>query len=227
MYINPDYPLLLPVTIARCWTYRGQESTLDLALTALTFALATYGTLMGAPAVLVPAQAWLGGLVLLGKHLLLRDDGDVGRRRADRPLFPDVHSASVPERPVRWSSVVAYGPRPARAAGFAAWTKNDGSCSSSSCWPSGSAGRRMPAPGGTMAASCRFFCQAWPPLSLALPVSNWPSPRRVTSWRGRVWQPPLHDFSMPVGMCGLPWRSCPSCSKSGQDSSRCSRSTPS
>ena len=38
---QPDYPLLLPASVARVWAYAGHESTLGPALIAIVFGIAS------------------------------------------------------------------------------------------------------------------------------------------------------------------------------------------
>lgn len=64
---NPDYPLLLPLSVARSWNYIGSETTLVPAALAFLFTFAVVGVIFGSLCVLRSrAQGYAGALVLLG-----------------------------------------------------------------------------------------------------------------------------------------------------------------
>jgi hypothetical protein len=64
---KPDYPFLLPATLARFWMYLGGETALVQVLAAMLFTFATAGLLVSSLSRLRNGQlALLGGLVLLG-----------------------------------------------------------------------------------------------------------------------------------------------------------------
>jgi hypothetical protein len=125
MFIAPDYPLLLPATVARCWTYLGSEATLAPGAVALTFALAAVGVLASAVAVLRGAtQGLLAGAVLLGTAYFLET---AGMQIADVPAGYYFLAAAAPlavrDRADRgWGLSALAGV----TVGFAAWTKNEG-----------------------------------------------------------------------------------------------------
>jgi Dolichyl-phosphate-mannose-protein mannosyltransferase len=64
---KPDYPFLLPATLARFWMYLGRETALVQVLMAMLFTFATAGLLVSSLSLLRDRkQALLAGLVLLG-----------------------------------------------------------------------------------------------------------------------------------------------------------------
>lgn len=64
---HPDYPLLLPGFIARCWKYAGSDTTFVPAAVSFLFTFSTVGLLCASLSVLRSrAQAFLAGLLLLG-----------------------------------------------------------------------------------------------------------------------------------------------------------------
>jgi hypothetical protein len=121
-----DYPLLLPLSIARGWHYLGRESQLVPAAIALLFTFATAGTLFAGLAVLRGwSQGALAGLLLLGT-VFFPQLGFV--QVADVPLsffylasltLLAVHDTLAPGQR---SVLVAAG----LMTGFATWTKNEG-----------------------------------------------------------------------------------------------------
>src|SRR5207248_3941268 len=63
---HADYPLLVPASIARCWSYSGAESASALVFIALLFTLATAGLLVSALSALrSTGQGLLAGTILL------------------------------------------------------------------------------------------------------------------------------------------------------------------
>lgn len=121
-----DYPLLVPLSIARLWTYAGQEGTLAPSLVAAVFTLGAVGLLVaGLAALRGMGQAAAGGLALLSTPFFFQ----LGASQvADVPLaffvlgtmvLYALHDAlSEPD----WRLAAAAG----MLAGLAAWTKNDG-----------------------------------------------------------------------------------------------------
>ena len=121
-----DYPLLVPLSVARCWAYQGRETTAAPAGVAFAFTLATVGLLVAALAALRGrTQGTLGGLVLMSAPLLF-EGGSM--QFADVPLAYFILAATAAlaigdhagrDAP-RWSAAAGM------MAGFAAWTKNEG-----------------------------------------------------------------------------------------------------
>ncbi len=71
---HPDYPLLLPGLVARCWAVLGRAAEVVPVLTAAAFTLATIGLLIAALATLRgPTAAWLSGLALAGTPFFIAD----------------------------------------------------------------------------------------------------------------------------------------------------------
>lgn len=122
---HPDYPLLLPATIARCWQYMGKETQIVPVITAGFFTFATIGLLFSSLWLLKGSgQALLGGIVLAGTP----DFVILGSMQyADVPLgffFLAVlvllsFQERLPENPK--ISLLA-----GMMAGFSCWTKNEG-----------------------------------------------------------------------------------------------------
>jgi hypothetical protein len=125
MYTAADYPLLLPATVARCWTYAGNVTLAGPALVALAFAIATVAGL-GAALVLSrsPVQGLLTVLLLLGTTYYLETTGMLV---ADVPIGFYYLAAPallhLSDRAGGRRGLVAIA---GAMAGFAAWTKNDG-----------------------------------------------------------------------------------------------------
>ena len=122
----PDYPLLLPASIARWWTYLGDDPTLVPALVAMLFTFATIGLASSSLGLFrSKGQGLLAGVVLLGTPFLIKHGAS---QYGDVPLgffmLATLVAFSLHEK--------AAGHRdglPALAgmlAGFAAWTKNEG-----------------------------------------------------------------------------------------------------
>jgi hypothetical protein len=121
-----DYPLLVPLSVARLWTYLDNESTWAPAALALGFTLATWGLLVSALAALRGrTQGLIGGIALLATPQLFEHGS---YQFADVPLayyfLATLAAQALGDRaegdPLRWK--VAAG----MMAGFAAWTKNEG-----------------------------------------------------------------------------------------------------
>jgi Dolichyl-phosphate-mannose-protein mannosyltransferase len=123
---HADYPLLLPVSVARCWNIIGNETPLAPATIALLFTLATAGALGALVGALRGATAGvLAALALLGTSTFIR----VGLGQiADVPLgfyilaavgLVCLHDRTGDGRP---GELMLAG----LMAGFAAWTKNEG-----------------------------------------------------------------------------------------------------
>jgi hypothetical protein len=129
---HPDYPLLLPVTIARLWAYSGGESTAVPAIVAGLFMTATAG------AVVVLAGKWgrvgskdpdpifpglLAGTALLAARTYV---AQASCMCADVPLgyyiLVSIGLAVLGATTANGAFLVIAG----AAAGLAAWTKNEG-----------------------------------------------------------------------------------------------------
>jgi len=123
---HADYPLLLPATVARLWSFSGDTSPYVAAvvgawLSAATVLLcgATVGVLRGR------GPALLAAVTLLGTGFFVRQSAT---QYADVPLSYFMLAATAAlvvaettaERPARWLGVAGL------CAGLAAWTKNEG-----------------------------------------------------------------------------------------------------
>jgi hypothetical protein len=123
---HPDYPLLVPANVARCWAYAGAETTLTPQLLAVAFGAAVTGLLASGVALLrTPSQGFLAGIVLLAT-----------------PQFVELTTAQYADGPLAFYVLAgvllfeAYDRlerKPARlpllaglVIGMAAWTKNEG-----------------------------------------------------------------------------------------------------
>lgn len=123
---HPDYPLLVPLSVARFWACLGNDTTLAPRILALVYLFATAGTFVGLLALLRGwKQAFLAGVVLLGSYALV-DRGTW--QNADLPLA--YYYLAV-------CGVLCLSDRLAGSnrtclvlagvlAGLAAWTKNEG-----------------------------------------------------------------------------------------------------
>jgi hypothetical protein len=121
--MHPEYPPMLPASIARLWSYAGGERTLVPALVAGVFTFALLGLLTGALALLRgPAAGLAGALVLLGSASVL-DQGTF--QYADIPLaFFLAASIAAALLAARYGDTALA--LSGVAAGLCAWTKNEG-----------------------------------------------------------------------------------------------------
>ena len=142
---QPDYPLLLPASVARVWAYAGHESTLGPALIAMVFGIACVTLVV---TTLDGQRRWIAGALMLGATTFLTQ---VPSQCADVPLacfivatlavtFGDGLRIPPPGSriPPPGSRIPGPGSRipnpesriPALLAGataaMAAWTKNEG-----------------------------------------------------------------------------------------------------
>lgn len=123
---HPDYPLLLPASVTRAWTYLGGEDLAAPALVGALFTLATVGLLTSAVASLRgPLQGYLAGLALLATSQFL-DRG--ASQYADVPLaFFLLATCSLLCLYERWADgTQALLAAAGLSAGLMAWTKNEG-----------------------------------------------------------------------------------------------------
>ncbi|MDD5541563.1 MAG: glycosyltransferase family 39 protein [Acidobacteriia bacterium] len=125
-WTHPDYPLLLPATVARVWTYLGRDPSLVSALIACLFLLSTVGLLVSGLALLKGREeGYLAGMLLLGTPLFVRIGGS---QMADLPLS---YFLLVPLVLICLYDQSAKPPRgllilTGLFVGCAAWTKNEG-----------------------------------------------------------------------------------------------------
>jgi hypothetical protein len=123
-WTHSDYPLLLPLSVARMWAFAG-ETQLVPALIGLMFMSGTLGLLVTSVSHLrTRTQGYLAGLVLLEPFLFFR----VGTYEyADTPLGFFLLAALVifclnDKMAGSYRLLILAG----MMAGFAAWTKNEG-----------------------------------------------------------------------------------------------------
>lgn len=123
---NPDYPLLLPTNVARIWTYLGEEALVGSALIAFTFSFATLALLVSAVRLLRGrTQAYAGGLILLATAYFVEHGA---AQYADMPLSFFILATIVllnlqDEASGSKAGLLSLA---GLAAGFAAFTKNEG-----------------------------------------------------------------------------------------------------
>jgi len=129
---HPDYPLLLPASIAHFWTYLGRDDPRVPASISFFFTFATVGVLFSALSILRGrAQAMLGAIALLATPTFIEQGA---WQYADVPLSFFYLATAVllclhDEKTLQASSKPPAGGLLALAgvaAGFAAWTKNEG-----------------------------------------------------------------------------------------------------
>jgi dolichyl-phosphate-mannose-protein mannosyltransferase len=123
---HPDYPLLLPATVARMWTYAGGETVLAPASVAMLFTAATVGVLYSSVSILrSPAQGALAAVLLLATPFFVVHGAS---QYADVPLAFFFLATFVllclhevwPDNAQRLLVLAGL------TAGLAAWTKNEG-----------------------------------------------------------------------------------------------------
>jgi hypothetical protein len=123
---HTDYPLLVPASVARLWTYSGHDLAIWPALLAVIFTYATVGLTVSAVATLrTKSQGFLAGMVLVSAPFFIEHGAS---EYADVPLSFFVLATLVllcmqeQRAPASWRLLVLAG----ITAGFAGWTKNEG-----------------------------------------------------------------------------------------------------
>jgi len=123
---HPDYPLLLPMTIARGWHYAGNASTTIAAGVSITFALAGTFAIAGVVGILRgQTMGLLAGMLVIGSKYFIRHGA---YQYADTPLaFYFVLALGsllliAESKQHRISLWLLVG----LMCGHAAWTKNEG-----------------------------------------------------------------------------------------------------
>lgn len=122
---HPDYPLLLPGAIARCWTLSGNNSLVIPAVIANLYTVATAGLLYCSLAIVRSRNhALLAGLVLVGTPLFIFYGSS---QYADVPLsffiLATISLFYIRDTMCRGFHVVCLA---GMMAGCAAWTKDEG-----------------------------------------------------------------------------------------------------
>ena len=124
-WTSRDYPLLIPVSIVRIWSYLDNDSTIAPILVAALFTFSTVGLLISSLSVIrSKSTGLLAGLVLVGSHYFLKTGAF---QIADIPLgfyiLGTIVLFSLQERFDSNSRVLILA---GAMAGLAAWTKNEG-----------------------------------------------------------------------------------------------------
>lgn len=121
---HADYPLLISGSIARAWAYLGEQAPVAPWVISILFSFSTVALLVVAVAQLRNwTTALIGGLVLLGTPFL----GYAGGELSDIPVGYFMLTATAlvvmgAQDPENKGQLILAG----IAAGFAAWTKNEG-----------------------------------------------------------------------------------------------------
>lgn len=124
-WTHPDYPLLVPASVARAWAYVGYDAPSVAGLISALFGLATVALLVAAVARRRnPVVALVGGLVLLGTPFFVTFSSN---QHADIPLaFYILAAVTLIALRAEDSRDAGMSALLGAAAGFAAWTKNEG-----------------------------------------------------------------------------------------------------
>ena len=122
---HPAYPLMLPGIVALCWTLARGESTLAPAGVAFLFTFGVAGILVSALGILRgKTQAFIAGTVLLGGVSLIVNGAN---QYADIPVgFFMLATLALLCLQERHPDDLRFTILAGLAAGFAAWTKNEG-----------------------------------------------------------------------------------------------------
>ena len=123
-YSHPDYPLLLPLSVARGWTFAGDDTVLVPILLGALFAGATVATAaLSVARARTPAHGLMTATAILASPAFLKW---APSQCADVPVglyilasFVMFGYATVRDRPLWWLLA-------GLSAGLAAWTKNEG-----------------------------------------------------------------------------------------------------
>jgi hypothetical protein len=119
---QPDYPMLLPASVARVWAYAGHESTLGPSLIAIVFGIASVTLVVMA---IDGRRGWIAGALILGANTFL---AQVPSQCADIPLacFIVATLAVACGDVLRGSDARIPAVVAGAASAMAAWTKNEG-----------------------------------------------------------------------------------------------------
>jgi hypothetical protein len=122
---HPDYPLLLPASVARTWAYAGQETTLGPAMIATVLGMASVAFVVTA---LDGRRAWIAGALIVCGSMFL---AQIPSQCADVPLACFIvatlaaawgrQGIRLQQESPRMSAMVAGA-----SCAMAAWTKNEG-----------------------------------------------------------------------------------------------------
>jgi len=119
---QPDYPLLLPASVARVWAYAGHESTFGPAFIAMVFGMASVVLVV---TTLRGRVAWIAGTLILAASAFLTQ---VASQCADVPLafFILAALAVACGDGLHWQGHRTGALVAGALSGMAAWTKNEG-----------------------------------------------------------------------------------------------------
>lgn len=124
---HPDYPLLLPTTVARLWKYLGTEALWAPMSAAFLITFSSLGVVCSSLALLRNKQvAYLAGIVVLGVNMFVAlgawqyADTTVGLFILSTLILTAIYD-SAPKRENSGLLVLAGA-----TAAFCAWTKNEG-----------------------------------------------------------------------------------------------------
>lgn len=122
---HTDYPLLVPLSVARCWKYAGYESVVMPILTAGFFCMATIGIMTSSLSLIYDKQRGsLAGLILLGTPFFIVHSAS---QYADIPLAFYMLAAlallCMYDRNQENTGLLFLA---GLLSGLAAWTKNEG-----------------------------------------------------------------------------------------------------
>jgi hypothetical protein len=122
---HPDYPLLVPASVARIWAYAGADLSWLSGLVSTLFGVATVGILVaGVSRLRGRIIGWIGGLVLLDTPFFVTFSSN---EHADIPLsFFILATAIVLAMSTERSESPGLPALAGILAGLAAWTKNEG-----------------------------------------------------------------------------------------------------
>ena len=126
---HPDYPLLVPGATAHLWAYLGRDRTAVPAGIGLAFTLSTIGLLISSLRILRGwNSAMLGGITLASTPLFIQQGTS---QYVDVPLSFFMLASIALLHMAQQRSTDSHKPRSfviltGLAAGFAAWTKNEG-----------------------------------------------------------------------------------------------------
>jgi hypothetical protein len=123
---HPDYPLLLPISVARIWTFLGVDSIMVPGIIAFLFTFATIGLLVTSVAILRGLNlGLLAGLCLMGVAFFVRNGTWLA---ADIPLCFYMLATIVlfAIKDSRSRQLTGLAALAGVSAGLAAWTKNEG-----------------------------------------------------------------------------------------------------
>ena len=125
---HPDYPLLLPASIAHFWTYLGHEKQIVPSVIGLVFAFSTLGLLYSSLAQMRGHNVAMLGFITLASTPLFIEQA--ASQYADVPLsfffLASMTLVSLYAQASREGAARGFLVLSGLAIGFAAWTKNEG-----------------------------------------------------------------------------------------------------